>query len=99
MIETVFVPYVLPAVAAGGVANTFRFWGRKRQFVTLWAAILIGAGFGLLADWSKNGLITGVAVGGIALPVYDLVASKIRAKRNPVPVRVESIEPGHGNEG
>ncbi len=98
MIDSVLVPYVFPAIAAGGVANTFRFWGRWRTFATLWAAILFGAAFGLAADWGAGGLVVGVAVGGVALPIYDLAASKIRAKRNPPPVqeRQETVDADEG---
>lgn len=90
MTEDVLIPYLLSAIAVGGVANTLRFWGRTRLFLQHWIAIVIGVVLGLTLDWSGDGLRAGLAVGGVSLPVYDLIVSRIRARKQGV--RNESSE-------
>jgi hypothetical protein len=81
MTEEVLVPYILTALAVGGIVNALRYWGRNRLFLQHIVAILLGAGFGLLVDGGANGFRAGVAVGGVAIPVYDLIVTRIRARK------------------
>lgn len=77
-----FMPYLFTSVAVGGVANTFRFWTTNRsRFWRLWIAIGLGALAGFTVDGAGlDGLRTGIAVGAVALPVYELVTKRIKAK-------------------
>jgi hypothetical protein len=81
MNEEVLIPYLLSALAVGGVVNALRYWGRWRLFLQHVVAILLGAGFGLLVEGGANGFRAGVAVGGVAIPVYDLIVTRIRARK------------------
>lgn len=80
MEEVNWVSYVLTALAAGAVAYTFRYWGKWREFARLWVAIVAGAALGLLVDGWPEGFRTGIALGGLGLPVVDAARAKVRKK-------------------
>ena len=77
-----FMPYLFSAVAVGGIVNTTRFWNKERsKFWRLWLAIGLGGLVGFTIDGAGlDGLRTGIAVGAVALPVYEVVTKRIRTK-------------------
>lgn len=77
-----FAPYFFSALAVGGIVNTTRFWRKDRpKFWRLWLAIGLGGLIGFTVDGAGlEGLRTGIAVGTVALPMYETVTKRIRAK-------------------
>lgn len=66
----ILAPYILWAIAVGGVVYPWRFFKRKRQrFIELYACIIIGIAVGWFTDRSVEGLRGGAVIGTLALPV------------------------------
>lgn len=78
-------PYVLWAIAVGGLVYPWRLWGiNRRRFVELYACIVIGVAVGFFTDDWPEGLRNGLVIGAIAMPAL------MRARRDNSPVRTES---------
>lgn len=79
-------PYVLWAIAVGGLVYPWRFWSTKRmRFLELYTCIVIGVAVGFFTDTWPEGLRNGLVIGAIAMPAL------MRARRdNPSPVRSEA---------
>lgn len=87
-------PYILWAVAVGGLVYPWRFWkSSRRRFIELYACIVIGIAVGWISTGGIDGLRGGAVIGAIAMPAL------LRARRNVVPVRSEVDSEHEGNQG
>lgn len=93
----ILAPYILWAIAIGGVVYPWRFFkNKRRRFIELYACMTIGIAVGWLTDRSVEGLRGGMVAGALALPLL------MRARREGnAPVRNErdSQFEGHEEEG
>lgn len=91
----ILTPYLLWAIAVGGVVYPWRFFkNKRRRFIELYACIIIGIAVGWLTDRSVEGLRGGAVIGALALPVL------MRARREGnSPVRNEADSQLEGQEG
>ena len=87
-------PYILWAIAVGGLVYPWRFLKTKRQrFIELYACNVIGIAVGWLTDRSVEGLRGGAVIGALALPVL------MRARRSGTsPIRSERDSQFEGQE-
>ncbi len=66
----ILTPYLLWAIAVGGVVYPWRFFkNKRRRFVELYACIVIGVAVGWITDHSIEGVRGGAVIGTLALPV------------------------------